>query len=255
MLQVVVTADDFGYSADTVDATVECIDQGCVTSVSLMPNMPATDRALAAVSNRTDVSVGVHLTFAGTGLERPLSPPSEIGALVGRGGTFRSSNVMRLAALARQIAVADIERELIAQIELVRDAVGLVSHVDSHYHLHKLPPFATALSRVLPRYGIRRVRGVQDVYLRRPLLSPTYWLGSALRVQLRGFVSTDHLYMPATAGDTSWDRIGEGLCGSLEIGVHPGRAEPWRNSERRGVLAFGRTRLRGYSLVRWTDIG
>ena len=53
------------------------------------------------------------------------------------------------------------------------DAGVPVSHVDSHRHLHKYGPFAGALRRVLPGLGIERVRNVQDVYLRRRLLSPT----------------------------------------------------------------------------------
>ena len=40
-LQLVVNADDFGQSDDTVDATIECFEAGALTSATLMAGMPA----------------------------------------------------------------------------------------------------------------------------------------------------------------------------------------------------------------------
>ena len=63
-------------------------------------------------------------------------------------GSFLPSRTMRLRALAP--AAADrLERELTAQIELVRGSGVPVSHVDSHRHLHKLGSVQAALARVL----------------------------------------------------------------------------------------------------------
>ena len=45
-LQLIVNADDFGQSDDTVDATIECFEAGALTSATLMPGMPASERAL-----------------------------------------------------------------------------------------------------------------------------------------------------------------------------------------------------------------
>ena len=118
--------------------------------------------------------------------------------------------------------------------------------------MHKFGPFREALARVLPRFGVARVRNVQDVWLRRPLKSPTYWLGAVWRRQLmRRFVTTDHFYMPTSAYDTGWEdpllAAARGLSGgSLEIGVHPGFDEPWRSDERETVQRLaGRARGRG----------
>ena len=85
---IVLHADDFGASADTVRATIECFE-GALTSASIMPAMPATAEAVEFARAHPDLDVGVHLTFVGEGDERPLSPPEEIPGLVDEHGRSR----------------------------------------------------------------------------------------------------------------------------------------------------------------------
>lgn len=259
-MRVVLHADDFGGSADTVRATIECFEQGALTSASIMPGMPATDEAVTYARAHPELDVGVHLTFVGEGDERPLSAREHIPGLVDAEGRFLPTRTVRLRALAHRLPVDQIERELAAQIEAVRDAGVDVSHVDSHRHLHKLPSFRKALVRTLPRYDIHRVRAVQDVYLSRPLRSPTFWLGRTWQRALgRAFTTTDHMYMPTSAGDTAWEEpLAEMLDqlggGTLEVGVHPGY-EGWRDGERTSLLAFAdKARSAGHELVSWRDL-
>jgi predicted glycoside hydrolase/deacetylase ChbG (UPF0249 family) len=256
---VVVNADDFGSSADTVRATIECFEAGALTSATIMPGMPATDEALAFARTRPDLSFGVHLTLTGEGVEHPIA--SGVPALMRSDGALLPTRTMRLRALARRLPQDQLERELTAQIELVRSSGVPVSHVDSHRHLHKLGSVRAALARVLPRLGIRRVRNVQDVYLRRPLTSATYWVGPLWRRGvMRLATTTTHFYMPTGLGDIDWHqrllaRL-PSLSGSLEVGVHPGFEDPWRNEERLSVLSFAAgAETNGHRLVGWRDIG
>jgi predicted glycoside hydrolase/deacetylase ChbG (UPF0249 family) len=258
-MRIVLHADDFGASADTVRATIECFEQGALTSASIMPAMPATAEAAAFARAHPDLDVGVHLTFVGGGDERPLSPQDEIPGLVDENGRFLATRTIRLRALARRLPVDQIVREMTAQISAVRDEGVEISHVDSHRHVHKLPSFREALARVLPAFGIERVRAVQDVYLRKPRKSPTYWLGGRWQKALeRAFTTTDHMYMPTSAGDLAWEQplaeIARKLDGTLEVGVHPGYAD-WRDGERTSVLAFAELARRdGHELVSWKAV-
>lgn len=259
-MRIVLHADDFGASDETVRATIECFEQGALTSASVMPAMPGTDEAVAFAREHPELDIGVHLTFVGEGDERPLSAPSAIPALVDGTGRFLPTRVVRLRALAHRLPVEQIEREIVAQIETVREQGLVISHVDSHRHLHKLPSFREALVRVLPRFGITRVRAVQDVFLRRPLRSPTYWLGRGWQKRLAAaFTTTDHMYMPTSAGDCGWEeplaRAIQQLEGrTLEVGVHPGYGD-WRDGERRSVLAFAEiARREGHELVSWREL-
>ncbi len=258
-MRIVVNADDFGLSADTVRATIDAVTAGHVTSATLMPNAPASAEAIEFARSAFGVSFGVHLTFVGDGDERPVSSPQGVPALVDRAGKLRRTNVVRLAALVGRLPVEELEREIEAQVEWARRQGVEVSHVDSHRHLHKYAPFREALARVLPELGVRRVRNVQDVYLRRPLVSPTVWLGGHWRAELvRHFATTDHFYMPATTGDRSWTallRRSELDDSTIEVGVHPGEVEEWRVCESQGLAEFARAAVAtGHELVSWRDV-
>jgi predicted glycoside hydrolase/deacetylase ChbG (UPF0249 family) len=258
-MRVLLHADDFGASRETVEATVACIEQGAVTSVSVMPAMDATADAVAYARTHPELDVGVHLTFVAEGGGRPVLTRREVPDILDDEGGFLPGRTVRLRALARRLPTAQIELEVAAQIAAVRDEGLEITHVDSHRHIHKLPLFRDALARTLPAFGIRRVRAVQNVFLRKPLRSPTYWIGwHWQRGLVHAFVTTNHMYMPTSAGDVEWEQslaeIARGLEGTLEVGVHPGYGD-WRDGERTSVLAFAELARRdGHELVGWRDL-
>ena len=259
-MRIVVNADDFGASLETVQATIASFERGALTSATIMVTMPAASEALAFARSHPEHSFGVHLTFVGDGVERPESDPVQIPGLVDDRGFLRSTRSVRLRGLIGTLSVAQIEREVEAQLGLAREHGIPISHVDSHRHLHKLGPFREALRRVLPGFGVTRVRNVQDVFLQRPLRAATYWIGPLWRRRLMSaFMTTEHFYMPASTGDVDWaqqllSRL-EGLDGSLEVGVHPGLDEDWRREEAASAQAFALgARERGHALVSWGEV-
>jgi len=257
-MRIIVNADDFGSSVDTVAATVDCFKAGLLTSASIMVGMPRTEDALEFAREHPEYSYGVHLQFVGDGSERPVSEPHLVPGLVNDGGYLLPTNVMRLRALLRRVPVEQIEREVIAQVNAVKSNGVAVSHVDSHRHLHKYAPFRKALRQVLPRLGIKRVRNVQDIYLRRPTRSPTYWIGPIWRRALmRSFMTTDHFYMPTSAHDPDWHQLASRLPDgqTLEVGVHPGYDQEWCNNERLSLAPFvSAARGAGHTFVSWNAI-
>jgi predicted glycoside hydrolase/deacetylase ChbG (UPF0249 family) len=260
-VRLILNADDFGASEDTVASTVACFEAGLLTSATIMARMPATTSAVTFARDHPEHSFGVHLTLTGSGDERPVSDPRDVPHLVDDDGCFPATAVVRARALARRLPLNELERELSAQIAVVRDGGVPVSHVDSHQHLHKFAAVRRALERVLPAHRLTRVRAVQDVYLRRPVTSPTYWLGRRWAASISSrFATTEHLYMPATAGDSCWtgvldlieDEAGERI---LEVGAHPG-PDGWRSVERDALPEFVETALaRGHRLTTWHDVG
>jgi chitin disaccharide deacetylase len=257
-VKLVLNADDFGLSPDTVRATVDCFSTGSLTSATIMPTAPASAAAIDFARQHPEYSFGVHLTFVGDDHQRPVSRPTSVPTLVDRHGTLRRTNAVRVRALLGRLSIEEIESEILAQVDRVRSDGVKLTHVDSHCHLHKFAPFRQALERALPQLGICRVRNAQDIYLRRRLASPTFWLGARWRRALAlKFTTTDHFYMPAGDSDASWDELlGRPLLGStLEIGVHPGYEESWRSFERQAIQAFAREAVaRGHQLVGWRDV-
>lgn len=270
-MRIITNADDFGFSPETVAATIECLERGALTSATIMATMPASAEAVAYARAHPEKSFGAHLTYVGDGVERALSPAPEIPDLALASGLFRPSNDVRKAAMLGRVRVAQVERETVAQLENLRGRGVPIAHVDSHGHLHKFGPFRAALRNVLPRFGIARVRSAQDLYLSRPLKSPTYWLGPWWRARLRALfpATTDHFFMPTSSWETDWtgallDRLAlierargaQGRTLTVEVGVHPGYAtEPWRNDEREAIQRFAQeARRRGHDLIGWKDL-
>ena len=259
-MRIIVNADDFGASAETVRDTIACIERGAVTSATIMIGMPAAPAAVEYAVDHPAVSVGVHLTLTGDGSERPIAAAGRLPTLVDGDGHFLPTGEARRRALLGKLAIDELEIEIAAQLQAAVDAGLSPSHVDSHRHLHKLGPVRAALERVLPGFGIDRVRAVQDVWLRRPIRRPTYWLGPVWSRRLTSrFRTTDHFYMPsASGGEAHWPdslavRIPSLGDGTLEVGVHPGEGD-WRGTESRAAVRFaGLAEEAGHQLVTWKD--
>jgi predicted glycoside hydrolase/deacetylase ChbG (UPF0249 family) len=259
-MRIITNADDFGMDADTVQATIECLEAGALTGATIMPSMPATAQAVQYAAAHPEKSFGVHLTYITDTVEAPLCAAATLPTLATPEGKFFPSQRVRWRALRGQLSVDDIERETAAQIQRLIDLGVRPSHVDSHGHLHKFKPFRLAPQKVLPRFGIHKIRNVQNVYLRKPLKSPTYWLGPLWRRKImKLFTTTDNFFMPISEQmDMTWPaallaRVRSTL--SLEVGVHPGHAEAWRGCERRAICDFAQAaRAAGHQLVGWKDL-
>jgi predicted glycoside hydrolase/deacetylase ChbG (UPF0249 family) len=62
------------------------------------------------------------------------------------------------------VLLAGVVEEWSAQVQRVIDGGLVVSHLDSHEHVHTLPMLFPALKAVQRRFGIRRVRNTWSVY-------------------------------------------------------------------------------------------
>ena len=260
-MRILINADDFGQSDDTVAATIECFERGSLTSATIMPKMPATAKAIEFARQHPDLSFGVHLTYVRENDATPEAPfcrAADIPALIDIDGRFPPSNSVRRAALLGRIPIDQIERETAAQIESLVACGIPISHVDSHGHLHKFKPFREALRRVLPRFGITRARSVQDIYLTRPLRSPTFWFGPIWRRKpRRSFMAPEHFFMPDSMKDTNWPikLLARANGHSVEVGVHPGYLEDWRARDRVAVQEFAaRAKSAGHELIGWKNL-
>jgi predicted glycoside hydrolase/deacetylase ChbG (UPF0249 family) len=227
-----------------------------------MVGMEQTAAAVAYAKAHPEHEFGLHLRLVADGDARPLAGADAVPALVDGDGRFLPTRTVRLLALRGRLPAEQLEREIAAQLDALVDAGIPVSHVDSHRHVHKLPPVAAALARTLPRYGITKVRSVQNVYLKRPLRTPTYWIGPLWQRRLTAvFETTAYMYMPASAHDVAWSAPLLARCerlngGVLEVGVHPGYvSEAWRDEERRSVQEFAaQARAAGHELVSWRSL-
>jgi predicted glycoside hydrolase/deacetylase ChbG (UPF0249 family) len=141
--QLVVNADDFGFTPDVNEGIVEAHCLGILTAATLMANGDAFDDAIRRAREVPALDIGCHLVLIG-GISLVTSKP------------FPESVPRLVAALARR----DIRPydELQAQVRRIRDAGIHPTHLDTHKHTHLVPPVLDAVARLSEEFGIPWVR-------------------------------------------------------------------------------------------------
>lgn len=137
MRQLVVNADDFGFTRDVNQGIVEAHKNGILTATTLMSDGPAFDDAVRLAKENPTLDIGVHLVLVG-------QPPFP----------------MTVAQLTRAVMLRKIRiyEELSAQVRKVLDAGLKPSHLDTHKHTHLLPPVLDAVARISEEFRIPWVR-------------------------------------------------------------------------------------------------
>jgi predicted glycoside hydrolase/deacetylase ChbG (UPF0249 family) len=233
--QLIVNADDFGFTPDVNEGIVEAHRRGILTSTTMMANGEAFDDALRLAAQTPALDIGCHLVLIG-------------GRSLVTGKPFPLTVAQLLAALARR----EIRpyNELAAQVRRILDAGIRPSHLDTHKHTHLAPPVLDAVARLADEFDIRWVRRPFDLPLNAALGAVPRLERAASRtlgmlrgrfqrvLAKRGCRTTDHF---AGFQITGRFRTAElvALLGGLPHGLtelmcHPGRCrEPLRHARTR----------------------
>ena len=156
MRRLIVNADDFGLHAAVNRGILTAHTEGIVSSTSLMAGGAAFDDAVRIAKQCPQLGVGVHLTLVGAS---PLLPVAEVSSLLEEAGDFYGSYPLFIKRFLRgKIRLAEVKRELAAQIDRVRMAGIQPSHLDSHQHLHVLPGIGGLVLDLARRFSIRAIR-------------------------------------------------------------------------------------------------
>jgi chitin disaccharide deacetylase len=225
--QLVVNADDFGFTPDVNAGIVEAHRHGILTATTLMANGDAFADALRLARETPALDIGCHLVLIG-------------GSSLLTGKPFPRGLPQLLAALARREFA--LYEELAAQVRRTLDAGLRPSHLDTHKHTHLVPPVLEAVAKVAREFGIPWVRRPFDF----PLDAEQYgvprsknWTSAALRVMRRRFHqvlteygcrTTDHFAGFQITGRLHTRELVELMAavppGTTELMVHPGHCGP-----------------------------
>jgi predicted glycoside hydrolase/deacetylase ChbG (UPF0249 family) len=149
--QLVVNADDFGFTRDVNQGIVEAHQRGILTATTLMANGQAFDDAVRLARENPWLDIGAHLVLVGgpalstPGRELPAGIPHLLAAIA-----------------ARRIRIYD---ELWAQVRRILDAGIRLTHLDTHKHTHLAPPVLNAVARIAEETGTPWVRRPFDLPL------------------------------------------------------------------------------------------
>jgi predicted glycoside hydrolase/deacetylase ChbG (UPF0249 family) len=159
---LILNADDFGMCRPVNQAIVGVLRAGVVRSTSLMVPCPAAAQAIRYLAEHPAPALGVHLTAISDSAAnrwRPLTPTEQVTTLVDRDGFFHPFDHM--PAVLAQVELAQLEMELLAQIEAALAAGLHPSHLDWHaLRIDHRPDIFNLMTRLARTYGLAlRVRG------------------------------------------------------------------------------------------------
>lgn len=245
--QLIVNADDFGWSSGVNAAVAALYDAGVVTSTSLMVGCPAASEAVELARERPGLAVGLHVTLAGA---PALLSAAELPHLCDATGWLPRD--WRRAALGYTLLPAwrcELRRELEAQFTRFGELELPWSHVDTHLHTGLTPAIFRELLPMCRRFGATAVRIPEDDFELAVQYAPREVGGQAFEARVLQWLCTRQRVALAKAGLRTTERcygyfrsgkIDEGyLCrlvealpaGVRELHCHPdlttesGRAE------------------------------
>jgi chitin disaccharide deacetylase len=166
---LIVNADDLGWSEGVNRGIAHAHRKGLVTSTSLLANGRAFTSALDVARANPELGVGVHLNLSDG---PPTATPAGVPGLLSPSGALENSpEALLLRIASRNFELAEVEREWDAQIRKVRDAGISPSHLDGHKHVQMLPGLFEIAVRLAKKHSIRAIRISHEESKLRTLLS------------------------------------------------------------------------------------
>ncbi len=162
MRYLIINADDFGLHPAINDGIRHGHTLGCITSTSLMAGGSSFDHAVSTARELNNLGVGIHLTLVACA---PVCNPVEIPTLVDNDGLLTTNYLEFMKKyFTNKISLADIQKELEAQVQKVISTGINITHVDSHQHLHVLPGILDLVLRLAVKYDIASIRIPREAY-------------------------------------------------------------------------------------------
>lgn len=253
--RLIINADDYGLTPAVNRGIEEAHAAGCVTSASLLVNLPGFHDAVRRAQGAPTLGIGLHVNLtAGAPVAGADAVPSLCDPQTGR---FHSLRHLAARSLYGRIAPRDVLAECSAQIARLRDTGLPITHVDAHRHVHLLPgiwkPFLEAVRRAgiqivrLPLERLRHTLGSTSALAEQVALRVVHRLaGSAIAPQRVADFRGSALLDRAHFRDRVLRIIDTLRPGLTELMVHPGYCdegmEQWdrytwqRERELRGLV-------------------
>jgi predicted glycoside hydrolase/deacetylase ChbG (UPF0249 family) len=244
---LIVNADDLGWTDGVNRGILEAFHHGIVTSTSLLANGAAFAGGVEAARSAPGLGVGVHLNLSDG---PPMAERETITSLLNDDGEFAGGpERLLLRRVRRGLILGEVESEWDAQIQKVRDAGIAPTHLDGHKHVHMLPGLFEIALKLAKRHDIGAIRVSLEASSLRAALSSGKKLhaGVVLKqgVQARGLKllardareqaehagisTTDYFCGIAQTGELTREGLAQFVKslpdGTTELICHPGYAD------------------------------
>ena len=156
MTNIIIRADDLGFSEGVNYGIAKAVKEGIVTSVGFMTNMPSIEHGYNLIKDE-DIAMGQHTNVC---VGRPLCDPSTIPSLVTDSGEFCSSREIR-SRHEDTVVIEEAEREIEAQLQRFIEITG---REPDYFEAHAVSSanFFKALKNVAERHGLFYENALMD---------------------------------------------------------------------------------------------
>ncbi|MHC4742568.1 MAG: polysaccharide deacetylase family protein [Planctomycetota bacterium] len=144
---VIFHVDDAGMSHDSNAGAIKAVEEGVATSLSIMMPCSWVPEMTDYLKRHPQVDAGVHLTLTSEWKKYrwgPVAGKDAVGGLVDSEGYLWRS----VSDVAAHATVAEVEQEIIAQIDKLRAAGVEPTHLDSHMGTCFLPQYLSSYVRI-----------------------------------------------------------------------------------------------------------
>ncbi len=258
---LIIHADDVGMAHSVNRASLEALEQGWITSASVLVPCPWLPEVARFAQAHPDADLGIHLALNSewSGYRwGPVSPKDAVASLLDPDGYFPLVET----TVAQQARLPEVERELRTQIEWARSLGIRISHLDTHMGALLGSPGLTEIYRRLGReYAVPVMLERQ---LGQPLAAGEVWLDRVVAIN-------------SASPKEEWQAAYERLLAPLGPGVyelivhlayddeemrgatwdHPDYGAAWRQSDFdmvRSASFRDFLRAQRFVLVTWRDL-
>jgi predicted glycoside hydrolase/deacetylase ChbG (UPF0249 family) len=151
---LVIHADDLGMSHSVNRATFEALEQGWITSASILVPCPWFPEVVRWARAHPEADLGIHLALTSEWTSfrwRPLTAVEQVPSLMDADGYLPLVEM----TVARNAVPAEAERELRAQVERAKAAGIRITHFDSHMNaLFQTGPLLDVYTRLARDYQV-----------------------------------------------------------------------------------------------------
>lgn len=154
MVNLIVNADDFGYSRGINYGIIDAHKNGIVNSATMMMNMPGVTHAVELAKENPKLQVGIHLVLT---CGKPLL--TDVQSLVNKNGSFKRISDFKEQ---RDLSLDELAREWDAQIEKFLETGLIPTHFDSHHHVHTIPEFLPVVQMLSKKYNLSARRFLRE---------------------------------------------------------------------------------------------
>ena len=228
---LIINADDFGWTDGHNLAIERAGLNSVINSVSVMTT---TERFLQAVEiyrRIPSLRIGVHLVLNDTA---SLAGNQQLPVLTQENGSFhRSIQMLIFLWLFGQLDHDEVRGEWRLQIERALEAALPISHLDSHRHIHLIPPLFDVAVALAKEYQITYVRLPRERFSAAAFRRFPGWLGlsvlcqvARLRLVKEGLSYADLFHGFNRSGRMTYQSLRKSIesadpSGITEIMVHP----------------------------------